>query len=58
MSDSLVAALFVIQILNLISAFFLLFSSVGLIYGVHTNSRHLVWPWSLSSLSPALPVWD
>ncbi|KRY61060.1 hypothetical protein T03_17463, partial [Trichinella britovi] len=37
--------LFVIQILCLISAFFLLFGSVSLIYGIHTNSKHLVWPW-------------
>uniref|UniRef100_A0A5S6QJ09 MARVEL domain-containing protein n=1 Tax=Trichuris muris TaxID=70415 RepID=A0A5S6QJ09_TRIMR len=37
--------LFVIQILCLISAFFLLFASVALIYGVHTSSKHLIWPW-------------
>uniref|UniRef100_A0A914XLT6 Uncharacterized protein n=1 Tax=Plectus sambesii TaxID=2011161 RepID=A0A914XLT6_9BILA len=37
--------LFIIQILCLIAAFFLLFASVSLIYGIHTNSRYLVWPW-------------
>uniref|UniRef100_A0A914C092 Uncharacterized protein n=1 Tax=Acrobeloides nanus TaxID=290746 RepID=A0A914C092_9BILA len=40
-----VRGLFVIQILCLIVAFFLLFASLGLIYGVHTWSRFLVWPW-------------
>ncbi|KHJ42903.1 hypothetical protein D918_06987 [Trichuris suis] len=38
-------SLFVVQILCLISAFFLLFGSVALIYGIHTSSKHLIWPW-------------
>ncbi|VDM42837.1 unnamed protein product [Toxocara canis] len=37
--------LFVIQILCLISSFFLLFASVALMYGAHTYSRYLIWPW-------------
>uniref|UniRef100_A0AAF5Q3X8 Uncharacterized protein n=2 Tax=Wuchereria bancrofti TaxID=6293 RepID=A0AAF5Q3X8_WUCBA len=37
--------LFVIQILCLIASFFLLFASCSLIYGAHTYSRCLVWPW-------------
>ncbi|KRX64730.1 hypothetical protein T09_14277, partial [Trichinella sp. T9] len=44
-TQRLIQGLFVIQILCLISAFFLLFGSVSLIYGIHTNSKHLVWPW-------------
>ncbi|XGW15592.1 hypothetical protein V3C99_001224 [Haemonchus contortus] len=46
--------LFVIQILCLISAFFLLFASVALIYGVHTWSRHLIWPWFICIVSSIL----
>ncbi|MFH4977742.1 hypothetical protein AB6A40_004451 [Gnathostoma spinigerum] len=38
-------ALFVIQILCLISTLFLLFSSIALIYGAYTYSRGLIWPW-------------
>uniref|UniRef100_A0A0N5ALS9 MARVEL domain-containing protein n=1 Tax=Syphacia muris TaxID=451379 RepID=A0A0N5ALS9_9BILA len=38
-------ALFIIQILCLVVAFFLLFTSVGLIYGAHTFSRYLIYPW-------------
>uniref|UniRef100_A0A915ANJ3 Uncharacterized protein n=1 Tax=Parascaris univalens TaxID=6257 RepID=A0A915ANJ3_PARUN len=37
--------LFVIQILCLISSFFLLFAAVALMYGAHTYSRYLIWPW-------------
>ncbi|KAE9414296.1 hypothetical protein Angca_000936, partial [Angiostrongylus cantonensis] len=46
--------LFVIQILCLIAAFFLLFASVALIYGVHTWSRHLIWPWFICIVSSIL----
>jgi hypothetical protein len=46
--------LFVIQILCLIASFFLLFSSVMLIYGVHTWSRFLIWPWFLTMSSSIL----
>ncbi|VDP11293.1 unnamed protein product [Heligmosomoides polygyrus] len=46
--------LFVIQILCLIAAFFLLFASVALIYGVHTWSRHLIWPWFICIISSIL----
>ncbi|CAI5445694.1 unnamed protein product [Caenorhabditis angaria] len=37
--------LFVIQVLCLIAAFFLLFASAAMIYGIHTWSKYLVWPW-------------
>ncbi|KAK6742251.1 hypothetical protein RB195_009861 [Necator americanus] len=46
--------LFIIQILCLIAAFFLLFASVALIYGVHTWSRHLIWPWFICIISSIL----
>uniref|UniRef100_A0A0N4UQJ3 MARVEL domain-containing protein n=1 Tax=Dracunculus medinensis TaxID=318479 RepID=A0A0N4UQJ3_DRAME len=56
--------LFVIQILCLIASFFLLFASVALIYGAHTFSRCLVWPWIpcmlasiLSSLAYCIMWW-
>ncbi|KJH44698.1 hypothetical protein DICVIV_09279 [Dictyocaulus viviparus] len=48
------SGLFVIQILCLISSFFLLFASVALIYGVHTWSRHLIWPWFICIVSSIL----
>ncbi|KAI6181986.1 hypothetical protein M3Y99_01965600 [Aphelenchoides fujianensis] len=47
-------ALFVVQILCLISSFFLLFSSVALIYAVQTWSRFLVWPWVVTMLCSIL----
>ncbi|CAI2349221.1 unnamed protein product [Caenorhabditis sp. 36 PRJEB53466] len=37
--------LFVIQVLCLIAAFFLVFASAAMIYGIHTWSKYLVWPW-------------
>ncbi|KAK0416302.1 hypothetical protein QR680_012404 [Steinernema hermaphroditum] len=37
--------LFVIQVICLIVSFFLLFASLALIWGVHTKSRFLIWPW-------------
>ncbi|KAI1728204.1 hypothetical protein DdX_00367 [Ditylenchus destructor] len=46
--------LFVIQILCLIASFFLLFASIMLIYGVHTWSRYLVWPWFICMASSIL----
>ncbi|CAJ0580902.1 unnamed protein product, partial [Mesorhabditis spiculigera] len=46
--------LFIIQILCLISAFFLLFAGVALIYGIHTWSRYLIWPWFVCMLSSIL----
>ncbi|ETN81230.1 hypothetical protein NECAME_08670 [Necator americanus] len=50
----LISGLFIIQILCLIAAFFLLFASVALIYGVHTWSRHLIWPWFICIISSIL----
>ncbi|KAI6196583.1 hypothetical protein M3Y94_01126700 [Aphelenchoides besseyi] len=47
-------ALFIVQILCLIVAFFLLFSSVILVYGVHTWSRFLIWPWVVCMLCSIL----
>lgn len=44
-TSSLIEALFVIQILCLIVAFFLIFASIALIYGAHTFSKYLVYPW-------------
>ncbi|CAB3402856.1 unnamed protein product [Caenorhabditis bovis] len=56
--------LFVIQVLCLIAAFFLLFASAALIYGIHTWSKYLVWPWFpcmissiLSSLAYCIMWW-
>uniref|UniRef100_A0A915AKR8 Uncharacterized protein n=1 Tax=Parascaris univalens TaxID=6257 RepID=A0A915AKR8_PARUN len=44
-TSALIEGLFVIQILCLISSFFLLFAAVALMYGAHTYSRYLIWPW-------------
>uniref|UniRef100_A0A8L7TDV6 Uncharacterized protein n=1 Tax=Brugia malayi TaxID=6279 RepID=A0A8L7TDV6_BRUMA len=44
-TSALIQGLFVIQILCLITSFFLLFASCSLIYGAHTYSRCLIWPW-------------
>uniref|UniRef100_A0A0K0G2W8 Uncharacterized protein n=1 Tax=Strongyloides venezuelensis TaxID=75913 RepID=A0A0K0G2W8_STRVS len=56
--------LFVCQIICAIVSFFLLFASVALIYGIHTLSRYLIWPWFpcmlfsiLSSLAYCITWW-
>uniref|UniRef100_A0A0N4ZNZ3 MARVEL domain-containing protein n=1 Tax=Parastrongyloides trichosuri TaxID=131310 RepID=A0A0N4ZNZ3_PARTI len=56
--------LFVCQIICAIISFFLLFASVALIYGIHTLSRYLIWPWFpcmllsiLSSLAYCITWW-
>ncbi|CAB54315.1 Zinc finger protein [Caenorhabditis elegans] len=46
--------LFVIQVLCLIAAFFLVFASAAMIYGIHTWSKYLVWPWFPVMLSSIL----
>ncbi|CAD6197381.1 unnamed protein product [Caenorhabditis auriculariae] len=46
--------LFVIQVLCLIAAFFLLFASAAFIYGVHTWSKYLIWPWFPCMISSIL----
>ncbi|KAL3107800.1 hypothetical protein niasHT_017032 [Heterodera trifolii] len=46
--------LFVIQILCLIAAFFLLFASIMMIYGVHTWSRFLLVPWMVTMCASIL----
>ncbi|TKR77115.1 hypothetical protein L596_018144 [Steinernema carpocapsae] len=49
--------LFVIQVICLIVSFFLLFASCALVWGVHTQSRFLIWPWfpcMISSIVMAL----
>ncbi|EFO86707.1 hypothetical protein CRE_04850 [Caenorhabditis remanei] len=46
--------LFVIQVLCLISAFFLVFAAAAMIYGVHTWSKYLVWPWFPCMISSIL----
>lgn len=43
-----------IQVLCLIVSFFLLFASISLIYGVHTWSRMLVWPWIAMMIASVL----
>uniref|UniRef100_A0A914KT98 Uncharacterized protein n=1 Tax=Meloidogyne incognita TaxID=6306 RepID=A0A914KT98_MELIC len=46
--------LFIIQILCLIAAFFLLFTSIMMIYGVHTWSRFLLVPWMVTMCASIL----
>lgn len=48
------SGLFVIQVLCLIAAFFLVFASAAMIYGIHTWSKYLVWPWFPVMLSSIL----
>ncbi|TKR77113.1 hypothetical protein L596_018144 [Steinernema carpocapsae] len=56
-TSALVEGLFVIQVICLIVSFFLLFASCALVWGVHTQSRFLIWPWfpcMISSIVMAL----
>ncbi|EGT34803.1 hypothetical protein CAEBREN_15758 [Caenorhabditis brenneri] len=46
--------LFVIQVLCLIAAFFLVFAAAAMIWGVHTWSKYLVWPWFPCMISSIL----
>nr|CAD2176517.1 unnamed protein product [Meloidogyne enterolobii] len=47
-TSAIIEGLFIIQILCLIAAFFLLFTSIMMIYGVHTWSRFLLVPWMVT----------
>ncbi|CAP35765.2 Protein CBG18288 [Caenorhabditis briggsae] len=46
--------LFVIQVLCLIAAFFLVFAAAAMIYGIHTWSKYLIWPWFPTMISSIL----
>uniref|UniRef100_A0A0N4ZUH5 MARVEL domain-containing protein n=1 Tax=Parastrongyloides trichosuri TaxID=131310 RepID=A0A0N4ZUH5_PARTI len=53
-TSRIIEGLFIIQILCLIVAFFLLFASLGLVYGIHTGARYLIWPWFPCIISSVL----
>uniref|UniRef100_A0A0K0DW61 MARVEL domain-containing protein n=1 Tax=Strongyloides stercoralis TaxID=6248 RepID=A0A0K0DW61_STRER len=53
-TSRIIEGLFIIQILCLIVAFFLLFASLALIYGIHNTSRFLIWPWFPCMISSIL----
>uniref|UniRef100_A0A0K0FZU1 Uncharacterized protein n=1 Tax=Strongyloides venezuelensis TaxID=75913 RepID=A0A0K0FZU1_STRVS len=53
-TSRIIEGLFIIQIICLIVAFFLLFASLALIYGVHNLSRYLIWPWFPCMISSIL----
>uniref|UniRef100_A0A914H1E5 Uncharacterized protein n=1 Tax=Globodera rostochiensis TaxID=31243 RepID=A0A914H1E5_GLORO len=53
-TSAIIEGLFVIQILCLIVAFFLLFASIMMIYGVHTWSRYLLVPWMVTMCASIL----
>ncbi|PIC42679.1 hypothetical protein B9Z55_009679 [Caenorhabditis nigoni] len=51
---SIIEGLFVIQVLCLIAAFFLVFAAAAMIYGIHTWSKYLIWPWFPTMISSIL----
>uniref|UniRef100_A0AC35TRQ1 MARVEL domain-containing protein n=1 Tax=Rhabditophanes sp. KR3021 TaxID=114890 RepID=A0AC35TRQ1_9BILA len=50
----LIEGLFIVQVICLISSFFMLFASLALVYGVHKASRYFIWPWFPVMLSSIL----
>ncbi|CAD5212013.1 unnamed protein product [Bursaphelenchus okinawaensis] len=53
-TSAIIEALFVVQILCLITSLFHLFASLGLLYGIHTWSRYLILPWIITTLCTIL----